>query len=208
MGSARGNDGGPHRRTPTDLRAAAALIRSGFGFGRLTLVSSKSQGQYAVRRRHPRADVRVAARLFIGSDPTRHWEAKVLTKNISVGGLFIETEFFLQPGQVLDLELRLPPQDRLVRVRGRVVRAEVADPAAMRGGLGVKFEQYFGDAEAVLSHFTRLPQFRAFAERHAAARRVKLTPEQLEQWVDLLSTWVMQSPEERKPLVLPAAKQS
>ena len=107
-----------------------------------------------MQRRFARARERVAVRLIF-DDGERHLEAIVHTYDISVSGVFLESEFFLKPGMVLDLEFDMPNESRTVRARGIIVR-EVRLEESGRGveggsGFALKFTEYYDDAKTVLA---------------------------------------------------------
>jgi uncharacterized protein (TIGR02266 family) len=54
------------------------------------------------------------------------------TRNINEGGIFVETEEPVPLDQKVDLKLRLPGSSELVRVQGRVVRAETVNQGGRR----------------------------------------------------------------------------
>ena len=75
------------------------------------------------RRRFPRASIKVRARLSLADDPARVFEASLPTVNVSVGGLFLESSYFLELGTRLLVHLELPPHGRVVQVKAEVVLA-------------------------------------------------------------------------------------
>ena len=54
-------------------------------------------------RKYPRADLKVKAHLSLAGDRSKSFEASLPTANISVGGLFLESTFFLKIGTLLDV---------------------------------------------------------------------------------------------------------
>ncbi|MFZ5468124.1 MAG: PilZ domain-containing protein [Myxococcota bacterium] len=139
------------------------------------------------RRRYPRAELRVKTRLFVAADRRRQFEAVLPTSNISVGGVFLESTFFLKVGVVLEVELRLPPDDRLVRARGRVVRVEQGGRG--KSGFAVKFEHYFDGSELVLAHYFLSPVLREFILGYAKEHRHDATPDYVAHLADVLTAW-------------------
>jgi uncharacterized protein (TIGR02266 family) len=71
---------------------------------------------------------------------------KELVKDISPGGLFIETRAPLAVGQEITLLLSFPDQDRPMKILGEVVRATDQ-------GIGVRFKHPSPVVEEVLSNF-------------------------------------------------------
>lgn len=85
------------------------------------------------RRSDRRYDRRVAIDFsYEGSSFTAH------TRNISLGGVFIETEQTLPFGARLSLRFKVPTQSELIEVAGQVRWLEM-DDGRLRG-LGVRFE--------------------------------------------------------------------
>jgi uncharacterized protein (TIGR02266 family) len=71
---------------------------------------------------------------------------KELIKDISPGGLFIETRAPLAVGQEITLLLSFPDQERPMKILGEVVRAT-------EEGIGVKFKHPSPVVEEVLANF-------------------------------------------------------
>jgi hypothetical protein len=140
------------------------------------------------RRRYPRADLQVAARLSLDGDKQHYFHATLSTANISVGGLFLKSTFFLKLGTRLEVELRLPPQDRVVKVKGVVMRVESAGDE-QKTGFAIKFTEYLGDSEVVLATHFLGPVLRAFLIEYAKEKRLTASPEYLAHTADVLSAW-------------------
>jgi uncharacterized protein (TIGR02266 family) len=71
---------------------------------------------------------------------------KELVKDISPGGLFIETRAPLSVGQEITLLLSFPDQERPMKILGEVVRAT-------DDGIGVRFKHPSPVVEEVISNF-------------------------------------------------------
>jgi hypothetical protein len=141
-------------------------------------------------RRFPRADVRVKAKLSMGSDKSRVFEATLNTRDISIGGIFFESTFFLKVGQAIDVELQLPPKNRWVRARGRVVRVETRDDKGRdAGGFAVNFDEYFDSSDVVLANYFMSEVLRTFVGDYARKRKVKFSAAELDALVDVLASW-------------------
>jgi type IV pilus assembly protein PilZ len=76
------------------------------------------------------------------------------TRNINEGGIFVETEEPVALDQKVELKLRLPGSDELVRVQGRVVRVEQATATAS-GGIAVEFGQLDARARELINAAVR-----------------------------------------------------
>jgi hypothetical protein len=130
----------------------------------------------------------VSARLALDGDAGHVFHATLSTTNVSVGGLFLHSTFFLKPGTRLLVELRLPPQERVVKVRGIVLRVETAG-SDDDTGFAIKFTEYLGDSEVVLATHFLAPVLNAFLVDYTKQRRIKATPEYLAHTADVLSAW-------------------
>lgn len=140
------------------------------------------------RRKYPRADIEVRARLSVKGDPKRSFQATLATSNISVGGLFIESTFFLKTGTKLWVELELPPQGRTVKVLGQVVRTEESS-GKKKGGFALKFIEYFDGSEVILATHFLAPKLKEFILQYAKQNRISASPEYLANMADVLAAW-------------------
>ncbi len=144
-------------------------------------------------RKFPRAELHVPVRLSLADDPKRSFDATLSTLNISVGGMFLESEFFLKMGTRLLVELTLPPKGRTVRVKGEVVRVVTSESGG--SGFALRFIEYFdGSHVALATHFLS-PMLKDFIEGFAREHRVKASPEFLAQTVDVISAWELRKAE-------------
>jgi hypothetical protein len=135
----------------------------------------------------------VKARLFIGTGKDRQFDATLSTANISVGGMFVESSFFLKPGTKVDVELTLPPHQRQIRVKAKVLRVET--PAKGRSGFGLQFTEYLEESELVLASYFLEPVVREFIHDYATRHRIKPTPEYIAHAADLLAAWELRRDE-------------
>ena len=68
--------------------------------------------------------------------------------DLSVGGLFVETEATFPPGTVLELRFKLPGGERVHELEGEVTwRRELEQNGTLAAGMGVRFAEGL-DAEA------------------------------------------------------------
>lgn len=104
-----------------------------------------------VQRRYPRYDARVPIDLVDPTGRRVRWRAQ----SISLGGLYVPTDFSLPPGEPVNLQLDLPAGP--VQARGRVayvLTADAAEPSPrIEPGMGIRFEQIDPDQEPTLEHF-------------------------------------------------------
>jgi uncharacterized protein (TIGR02266 family) len=64
-----------------------------------------------------------------------------LIKNISGGGVFIETDEQLPMGTELTLHLELPDHDEALKLKGRVVWINPKDLTHLKKGVGIEFDK-------------------------------------------------------------------
>lgn len=163
-------------------------------------------------RKYPRAELSVKAHLSLTGDRSRTFEASLPTSNISVGGMFLESTFFLKIGTLLDVTLVLPPQGRTVHVRGQVVRVETMSSDASQGhsGFALRFIEYLDSSEVVLATYFLAPVLRDFIQQYAKQHKLRAEPEYIARTADILAAWELRKAElgadvwEFKPLA-PAA---
>lgn len=147
----------------------------------------------ATRRKFPRADLKVRARLALADAPERFFEATLSTSNISVGGMFLESEFFLKLGTRLLVELVLPPRDRPVKVKGSVVRIETNDRGT--SGFALRFTEYFeGSHVALATHFLS-PMLRTFITEFSLEHDFEAGAEYIAHTIDVISAWELRKAE-------------
>jgi Tfp pilus assembly protein PilZ len=86
------------------------------------------------KRKHPRKSTLID--ITYSSDQRRIFEDFV--RNISAGGLFIETNLITELGQKLTMTFSHPDSGDPIKVSGKVIRVD-------SGGIGVKFNKYLSD---------------------------------------------------------------
>jgi hypothetical protein len=154
---------------------------------------ASTSAKATTRRRFPRAGISVKVRLTVGDERHRSFEATLPSRDLSVSGVFFESSFFLKIGQVVDVAFRLPPQNRVVRARGKVVRVEqLQEGNKTRAGFAVKFDQYFDSSDVVLANYFLAPALREFIQAYASRTRLRLPDETLNQMVDVMSAWELE----------------
>jgi len=147
-------------------------------------------------RKYPRADLAVKAKLTLAGDRSKSFEATLPTGNISVGGLFLESTFFLKLGTRLDVELELPPHQRHVKARAQVVRVETfsTDPSG-RTGFALRFMEYLEGSEVVLATHFLAPVLREFIQEYAKQHRMRASDDYVNQTADVLAAWELRKAE-------------
>lgn len=145
------------------------------------------------RRRYPRAPIAVHTRLSLVDDPSRVFEASLPTVNLSVGGLFLHSTYFLKVGTRLLVTLSLPPDGREVRVKAEVVRVESS--AEGQSGFALRFTEYLDGSQVALATHFLSPVLREFLVGWARAHRFEPTPEYLAHTIDVLAAWELEKAE-------------
>jgi hypothetical protein len=155
--------------------------------------AARSTMQLDARRQYPRADIQVSARLSLADDPTRYFEATLPTLNLSVGGMFLESSFFLKPGTRLLVELQLPGKSREVKVKAEVVRVETDVHGA--SGFALRFTEYLDGSQVMLATHFLSPVLRQFLTDYAQEHRFQVSPEYLAHTADVLAAWELKKAE-------------
>jgi hypothetical protein len=145
------------------------------------------------RRKYPRAQLAVRAKLSLADDPTRYFEAALPTLDISVGGMFLESSFFLKMGTKLLVTLLLPPKGREVKVKGEVVR--VVTQASGESGFALRFTEYLDGSEVALATHFLSPVLREFITGYAKQHRFEASPEYVAHTADVLAAWELRKAE-------------
>lgn len=86
------------------------------------------------RRTDPRYDRRVDVEIRAGSK-----QITAKSRNLSLGGMFAETEELLPVQTTVEIRFRIPTQPEPVDVAGEVRWIEPAKPGAP-GGMGIRFQ--------------------------------------------------------------------
>lgn len=147
-------------------------------------------------RKYPRSDVAVRVRLSLAGDDKRSFEASLPTSNISVGGMFLYSTFFLKVGTLLHVQLELPPNQRRVRAMAQVVRIESAgDAPDSKSGFALRFTEYLDGSEVVLATHFLAPILRDFIQGHTKKHRMELKADEINRMVDVLAAWELKKAE-------------
>ncbi len=111
----------------------------------------KLQGSFKELRKEPRFEKVFRVRF---NGPQEFMDAYTL--NISIGGLYIQTEEPLEMKSLIDVEIELADINRTIRVEGKVVfvaNQQVAERLGMNAGVGVEITKYFDDGKAVFQDY-------------------------------------------------------
>ncbi len=145
------------------------------------------------RRQYPRADVNVRAHLALADDASRYFEASLPTLNLSVGGMFLESSFFLKIGTKLHVTLQLPQKGREVKVKAEVVRVESNVHGA--SGFALRFTEYLDGSQVTLATHFLSPVLREFLSQYAKEHRFAASAEYLAHTADVLAAWELKKAE-------------
>ena len=145
------------------------------------------------RRAYPRAPIHVRAQLSIADDPSRFFEATLSTLNLSVGGMFLESSFFLKIGTKLHINLSLPQGGRDVHVKGEVVRVETSENR--QSGFALRFSEYFDGSQVILATHFLSPVLKEFLVQYAKEHRFDASPQYLAHTADVLAAWELKKAE-------------
>jgi hypothetical protein len=108
------------------------------------------------RRRYERIESRLPCRLFIPDEAREgelKFEAFLTSRNLGLGGVFVESTFLLKAGLELWVELVLP--NARLTTFGRVVHVIGFDDAVYPSGMGIEFlEMGSEDRETLMRDFT------------------------------------------------------
>jgi hypothetical protein len=92
------------------------------------------------KRRYERIEINLPCRLFIpqeGPSKELKFQAFTLSRNLGLGGVFVESTFLLKPDLELWIELGLP-HDALA-IHGRITHVVPLDDSTFISGMGIEF---------------------------------------------------------------------
>jgi hypothetical protein len=108
------------------------------------------------KRRYERIDIDLPCRLFIPEDAKKgglKFQAFTMSRNLGLGGVFVESTFLLQAGLELWVELKLPTES--LAIRGQVAHAIPLDHGEYLSGMGIEFLDVDSHGrETLLRYFT------------------------------------------------------
>jgi hypothetical protein len=114
-------------------------------------------------RRYERIEIERPVRLFIQGDQGLDFEAFCTTRNMGLGGLFLESTFLMPEGLELTAELGLP--DGPLPIRSRVAHRVGQDDRTHLTGMGIEFlDVNARGREALLRYFTPKRYERFYAD--------------------------------------------
>lgn len=143
-------------------------------------------------RRYPRRFEQVKVSVSI-RDGKRELEAALQSADVSFGGCFLASTFFLKPKSRLELQFTLPGDDRVVHVVGEIVRQVHLDKDE-DSGFAIQFVDYYGESKEVLAaYFLDLENFlESYLEGRKNKQKQRTEKERMR---DLLVAWEVQKTE-------------
>lgn len=149
-------------------------------------------GKGKERRRFPRKDTQAKVRVTAGDLRNLAFQASLPSLDVSIGGVFLQSEFFLKLGTELELEFTLPGVSERIQCTGRVVREErQAGPRGTRSGFAVQFVRYGEGAWLALATYFLAPQVQRFLHEYRRANRAQRFRNDEDRWMDLIVAWEM-----------------
>ncbi len=151
----------------------------------------KSSG--AERRKFPRKASKIKVKLEVVGSKGLVFEAFLPSADVSIGGVFLESEFFLKLGTELLVVFNLPDIPEVVRVKGFVVRQVRPSTGTknLRTGFAIEFSEFVGDARIALASYFLAPTAREFVKKYMRKGRHSQIRDQNERLVDLIVAWEM-----------------
>ncbi|QRN94287.1 PilZ domain-containing protein [Archangium violaceum] len=146
--------------------------------------------QEEVEHRHfPRARLATNFELWIDEEGARRFTATLRSANVSVGGAFLESTFFLPLDTELRVRFSLEEGAAPVEARARIVREQRPRREDEPSGFGIRFEEFYGQTEVSLARLFLDMRLRTFAEEYLRSNRARGLPNELERVVDALAAW-------------------
>ena len=140
-------------------------------------------------RHFPRARLATNFELWIDEEGDRRFTATLRSVNVSVGGAFLESTFFLPMDTELRVRFSLEAGAAPVEARARIVREQRPRREDDPTGFGIRFEEFYGQTEVSLARLFLDMRLRTFAEEYLRSNRARGLPNELERVVDALAAW-------------------
>lgn len=145
-------------------------------------------GEGEEHRGFPRRGLELAVGLRRGEENAPSFSATLHSENVSMSGIFLHSTFFLPVGTSFELTFRLPDEDAPVQVRARLVRHQ-HEPVS---GLGVHFEEFYGQSEIALARLFLNARMQEFSRRYLSSARARTLDSEHERLVDALAAWELE----------------
>lgn len=115
------------------------------------------------KRRYERIEIELPCRLFIPEGPKGdqlRFQAFCNSRNLGLGGVFVESTFLLKPGLELFVELALPSE--ALPIRGRIAHTVDLDDPTFSSGFGVEFLDVDSHGRETLLRYFTPDRYRSF----------------------------------------------
>ncbi len=152
-------------------------------------VIAQGSAEETEHRSFPRASLATSVEVWVERDGERRFTATLRSTNVSVGGAFLESTFFLPLDTEVRVRFSLEPGAPPVEARARVVREQRPRREGEPSGFGVHFEEFYGQTEVALARLFLDTRLRAFAEEFLRSPRARGLSNELERVVDALAAW-------------------
>ncbi len=133
--------GGKDEKPSATTEQLFEIIRNMSEDDRRTLLRDLELWAFSGRRKHPRVPV-----VTVVDYATRNGAYKDFIRNISAGGVFIETRMPFSVGEEVALTFTLPKQEKHIKIKGKIVRSTDR-------GIGVRFLMAGEEEEEMLESF-------------------------------------------------------
>jgi hypothetical protein len=145
------------------------------------------------RRRFPRKETRVKVKIMSVGEKGVSFEAHLPSIDVSIGGVFLQSEFFLPLGTELLVQFELPGVTEPVVVKGVVAREQRPGlrESDSRSGFAISFREYLGGARLALATFFLSPEVRRFIGAYRRSNRYQHIRGEEERMTDIIVAWEM-----------------
>ncbi|MBW1810622.1 MAG: PilZ domain-containing protein [Deltaproteobacteria bacterium] len=168
-------------------------------------MAKKKKKDGSERRRFPRKEAEIKVRLRATKDRNVVFDAHLGSRDISIGGVFLESEFFIKAGTKLNVEFELAGLPETIEVKGEVIREErtTRGSRTKRSGFAIKFIEYYGDAKLLLATYFLAPKVRHFVTDYQKSGRKSRVRGEEERLIDIIVAWELNRYEEGQGWIMP-----
>ncbi|MFZ5469856.1 MAG: PilZ domain-containing protein [Myxococcota bacterium] len=140
-------------------------------------------------RNFPRAKIAVRFELRIGDEPDLRFQATLMSENLSVSGVFLNSSFYLPLGTEVRVSFTLGEEEP-VEARATIVREERLDRQGRgRSGFALRFTEFYSQTEVTLARLFLGQQLTQFAQTYLESKRAKSLRNEFDRVVDALAAW-------------------
>lgn len=152
----------------------------------------KSRSPAGKDRRHfPRRPAQARVKLTARRAEEVVFAATLPARDLSIGGVFLSSEFFIKPGTRLQVEFQPGDASEHIVVEGTVVRQERVDARSgkLQSGFAIQFDNYLDDAKLVLANHFLAPQVKRFVDAYLDSGRSRRLRNESDRLVDVVVAW-------------------